>query len=203
MSALSTAYTVKSLPGAMLYIPVDSDYNNPVSLKRSLSDPEIYFPSAVRHSLIVAVNGIVPNKDKPASPHVTTARVNGEPRCPGRRPASLRARPTGRRAVMGEIRPAATLAIPGSKSGDPAGQESNLQININVIQPTPNISPSCSIRSISGESKDLGIDPPANPQPDTLAGIPFLVVPPSPVKVSCRAKCRIFSRDTLLVWSGT
>ena len=50
MSALSTAYTVKSLPGAMLYIPVDTaaDYTTPVSLKRSLSDPEIYFPSAVR-----------------------------------------------------------------------------------------------------------------------------------------------------------
>ena len=59
VSALSTAYTVKSLPGAMLYIPLDSEYNTPVSLKRSLSDPEIYFPSpAVRHSLIVAVNGL-------------------------------------------------------------------------------------------------------------------------------------------------
>ena len=58
VSALSTAYTVKSLPGAMLYIPVDSEYNTPISLKRSLSDPEIYFPSAVKHSLIVAVNGL-------------------------------------------------------------------------------------------------------------------------------------------------
>ena len=27
---------------------VENDYNTPVSLKRSLSDPEIYFPSAVR-----------------------------------------------------------------------------------------------------------------------------------------------------------
>ena len=77
ISALSTAYTVKSLPGAMLYIPVENDYNTPVSLKRSLSDPEIYFPSAVRHSLIVAVNGIAPH-DKLSSSASSTPRGIGD-----------------------------------------------------------------------------------------------------------------------------
>ena len=61
----------------MLYIPVENDYNTPVSLKRSLSDPEIYFPSAVRHSLIVAVNGIAPH-DKLSSSASSTPRGIGD-----------------------------------------------------------------------------------------------------------------------------
>merc|ERR1740137_442251 len=61
----------------------------------------------------------------------------------------------------------------------PQTSETTLQIDINVIQPTPNISPSHSLRSISGDSKDL--DP--TPLGDNFAGIPFLIVPPSPVRV--------------------
>ena len=138
ISALSTAYTVKSLPGAMLYIPVENDYNTPVSLKRSLSDPEIYFPSAVRHSLIVAVNGIMPHEKLSTSSSST---------CPGLETAAL-------------------------------------QIDINVIQPTPNISPSHSLRSIGAESKDLEADISSGPGVnENFAGIPFLIVPPSPVRI--------------------
>ena len=137
ISALSTAYTVKSLPGAMLYIPVENDYNTPVSLKRSLSDPEIYFPSAVRHSLIVAVNGIMPHEKLSTSSSST---------CPGVETAGL-------------------------------------QIDINVIQPTPNISPSHSLRSFGAESKDLEADISGSGVKENFAGIPFLIVPPSPVRI--------------------
>ena len=101
----------------MLYIPVESDYNTPVSLKRSLSDPEIYFPNAVRHSLIFAVNGIIPH-EKMSIYSASASKVN--------------------------------------------------------IQS----SPSHSLGSISGDSKDL--EPPA--LGDNFAGIPFLIVPPSPVR---------------------
>ena len=97
----------------MLYIPVENtDYNTPVSLKRSLSDPEIYFPSAVRHSLIVAVNGILPH-EKLSSSSSSTSRAEVASHPPDSQPAALTA----------------------------------LQIDINVIQPTPNISPSHSLRS--------------------------------------------------------
>ena len=61
----------------MLYIPVETDYTTPVSLKRSLSDPEIYFPSSVRHSLIVAVNGILPH-EKLSGASSSPLRVTGE-----------------------------------------------------------------------------------------------------------------------------
>lgn len=140
----------------MLYIPVENDYNTPVSLKRSLSDPEIYFPSSVRHSLIVAVNGIMPpdSSSSPSSSH----RING-----------------GNEKTLGSCQ----LSIHESrvdKVQRSAAAGETLQIDINVIQPTPNISPSHSLRSISGESKDL--DPEAN-----FAGIPFLIVPPSPVRI--------------------
>ena len=122
----------------MLYIPVENDYNTPVSLKRSLSDPEIYFPSAVRHSLIVAVNGIMPHEKLSTSSSST---------CPGPETAGL-------------------------------------QIDINVIQPTPNISPSHSLRSIGAESKDLEADiSGAAGVKENFAGIPFLIVPPSPVRI--------------------
>ena len=121
----------------MLYIPVENDYNTPVSLKRSLSDPEIYFPSAVRHSLIVAVNGIMPHEKLSTSSSST---------CPGAETAAL-------------------------------------QIDINVIQPTPNISPSHSLRSIGAESKDLEADMSGSGVNENFAGIPFLIVPPSPVRI--------------------
>ena len=137
ISSLSTAYTVKSLPGAMLYIPVENDYNTPVSLKRSLSDPEIYFPSSVRHSLIVAVNGITPHEKLLSSSSSSTSRAD----------------------VTG-----------------------GLHIDINVIQPTPNISPSHSLRSFSADSKDLEADMSGSVH-ENFSGIPFLIVPPSPVRV--------------------
>jgi len=61
----------------------------------------------------------------------------------------------------------------------PGGQptDTSLQIDINVIQPTPNISPTHSLRSFSAEERE-GID-----SSNTFAGIPFLIVPPSPVRV--------------------
>ena len=121
----------------MLYIPVENDYNTPVSLKRSLSDPEIYFPSAVRHSLIVAVNGIMPHEKLSTSSSST---------CPGAETAAL-------------------------------------QIDINVIQPTPNISPSHSLRSFSADSKDSEADLSGGGVNENFAGIPFLIVPPSPVRI--------------------
>ena len=149
ISALSTAYTVKSLPGAMLYIPVENtDYNTPVSLKRSLSDPEIYFPSAVRHSLIVAVNGILPH-EKLSSSSSSTSRAEVASHPPDSQPAALTA----------------------------------LQIDINVIQPTPNISPSHSLRSFSADSKDSEADLSGGGVNENFAGIPFLIVPPSPVRI--------------------
>ena len=121
----------------MLYIPVENDYNTPVSLKRSLSDPEIYFPSAVRHSLIVAVNGIMPHE---------------------------------------KLSTSSSSTCPGAETG-------GLQIDINVIQPTPNISPSHSLRSIGAESRDLEADISGSGVNENFAGIPFLIVPPSPVRI--------------------
>ena len=137
----------------MLYIPVEND-NTPVSLKRSLSDPEIYFPSAVRHSLIVAVNGIMP-PDKISSSSSSTHRINQD-------------------RSLGSCQ----LSIQESSRVQQRGLET-LQIDINVIQPTPNISPSHSLRSMSAESRD--VDPEAGG--DNFAGIPFLIVPPSPVRI--------------------
>ena len=145
---------MKSLPGAMLYIPVEND-NTPVSLKRSLSDPEIYFPSAVRHSLIVAVNGIMP-PDKISSSSSSTHRINQD-------------------RSLGSCQ----LSIQESSRVQQRGGLETLQIDINVIQPTPNISPSHSLRSMSAESRD--VDPEAGG--DNFAGIPFLIVPPSPVRI--------------------
>ena len=55
-----------------------------------------------------------------------------------------------------------------------------MQIDINVIQPTPNISPSHSLRSMSGDSRDLEA---GNVNAESFAGIPFLIVPPSPVRI--------------------
>ena len=153
VSALSTAYTVKSLPGAMLYIPVEHDYNTPVSLKRSLSDPEIYFPTAVKHSLIVAVNGLFSRERRDPVPRLGSCRRR--PLCPPR-----------------------------------IEMEETLKIDINVIQPTPNISPTCSMRSMSGESRDTESADPEN----LYAGIPLLIVPPSPTRV------KIFSCMQLLTF---
>ncbi|CAB4064516.1 unnamed protein product [Lepeophtheirus salmonis] len=59
VSSVSNAYTVKSLPGAYLYIPVvDPKCIMPLgSVKRSLSDPEIHFASpSLDHLLILTVN---------------------------------------------------------------------------------------------------------------------------------------------------
>ena len=138
----------------MLYIPVEND-NTPVSLKRSLSDPEIYFPSAVRHSLIVAVNGIMP-PDKISSSSSSTHRINQD-------------------RSLGSCQ----LSIQESSRVQQRGGLETLQIDINVIQPTPNISPSHSLRSMSAESRD--VDPETGG--DNFAGIPFLIVPPSPVRI--------------------
>ena len=72
VSGLSNAYTVKSLPGAYLYIPVlePPNYSNTAaitsfsSVKRSLSDPEIHFTIPIPfggHPIILTVN---PSSDK-------------------------------------------------------------------------------------------------------------------------------------------
>jgi hypothetical protein len=245
VSALSTAYTVKSLPGAMLYIPLDSEYNTPVSLKRSLSDPEIYFPSpAVRHSLIVAVNGLFGGggggggRDSNSRHHHnnnnnnnnnhrfnhggglggSTAALGGSSGgiCSANMEAGSGAtaryhhhhhhyhhhhRPhllnnianagissSNSNSIIINSTAAGTsatrftrLQVSGSAAASGVGgvEENSLQIDINVIQPTPNISPSASLHSMSGDSRDLA-DPPLEA---SYAGIPFLVVPPSPVKV--------------------
>ena len=157
----------------MLYIPVETDYTTPVSLKRSLSDPEIYFPSSVRHSLIVAVNGILPH-EKLSGASSSPLRVTGEG--PGT--------PLGGYSQLSSCGPE-TGAVPRTSirserlSRNSAG-ETTLQIDINVIQPTPNISPSHSLRSISGDSKDLEA---GAMNAESFAGIPFLIVPPSPVRI--------------------
>ena len=127
----------------MLYIPVENDYNTPVKLKRSLSDPEIYFPTAVRHSLIVAVNGILPH-EKLSSSSSSPSRA--------------------------DVTPDTALTA-------------GLHIDINVIQPTPNISPSHSLRSFSADSKDLEADISVGGDNEKFSGIPFLIVPPSPVRI--------------------
>jgi hypothetical protein len=60
---MSAAYTVKSLPGAYLYMPV-TDANGSIqsvsssmpSVKRTLSDPEIHFTNPLAgHSVILTV----------------------------------------------------------------------------------------------------------------------------------------------------
>ena len=65
---MSNAYTVKSLPGAYLYIPVVDATNNHhspnlqsvpslPSVKRALSDPQIHFSSPIgAHPIILTVN---------------------------------------------------------------------------------------------------------------------------------------------------
>jgi hypothetical protein len=67
VSGTSNAYTVKSLPGAYLYIPVlEPPINSSTaaitsfsSVKRSLSDPEIHFTIPIPfggHPIILTVN---------------------------------------------------------------------------------------------------------------------------------------------------
>ena len=152
----------------MLYIPVESDYTTPVSLKRSLSDPEIYFPSSVRHSLIVAVNGIMPHEKLKAD----GGPPGGSPLGAGYCQLSSCGPETG--AVP------RTSTIRSEKLSRNSAGETTLQIDINVIQPTPNISPSHSLRSMSGDSRDLEA---GNVNAESFAGIPFLIVPPSPVRI--------------------
>ena len=64
---MSNAYTVKSLPGAYLYIPVVEGVggaNPPLqsvpslpTVKRALSDPQIHFASPIgAHPIILTVN---------------------------------------------------------------------------------------------------------------------------------------------------
>ena len=59
---MSTAYTVKSLPGGYIYIPVsESNIQNVSSsmpsVKRTLSDPEIHFTNPLgAHPIILTVN---------------------------------------------------------------------------------------------------------------------------------------------------
>ena len=146
----------------MMLFQVENDYNTPVSLKRSLSDPEIYFPSAVRHSLIVAVNGILPH-DRPLPPAGASARSLSDDR----------SSPGEGGGGGGGARGRTLIQAPRHRGGETGN---SLQIDINVIQPTPNISPSHSLRSFSTEDRE------AADSIATFAGIPFLVVPPSPVR---------------------
>ena len=89
----------------------------------------------MRHSLIVAVNGLLPGE-------------GGE----------------------------------GRGSREQAGEGCGLQIDINVIQPTPNISPCHSLRSLAGDCA-RHTEAGQAAQQENFAGIPFLIVPPSPVRV--------------------
>ena len=168
---------------------MENDYNTPVSLKRSLSDPEIYFPSAVRcaynikvernsgtekakshflrHSLIVAVNGIVPqvwtllnlsqtNPDYSQDRKPPESRsLNGDSNHGGKNGGDGRGGGGGDRRGGGgggqgprSVRSTDRGFLPLS------GDSSQLQIDINVIQPTPNISPSHSLRSFSVEERE-------------------------------------------------
>ena len=165
VSALSNAYTVKSLPGAMLYIPLDSEYNTPIALKRSLSDPEIYFPSAVKHSLIVAVNGLLSSTarsggggaggisgDRRSTSGLPVAALNGsviggggEKSGGGGLGAASVNGGTGS-IVVAAAHHHKEKAMSAKTIRPPSRREETLQIDINVIQPTPNISPTCSIR---------------------------------------------------------
>jgi hypothetical protein len=154
-----------SSPYLILSLQVENDYNTPVSLKRSLSDPEIYFPSAVRHSLIVAVNGILPH-ERPAPPGPPGGPGGGGGPGPGGPDGGLR-----------HARSKSDRHLPAGKSAQGTAGDNSLQIDINVIQPTPNISPAHSLRSFSIEDRNA-----VNPG-ETFAGIPFLIVPPSPVRV--------------------
>ena len=64
MSAISAAYTVKSLPGGLLYIPmVEGTHHSSVSLtsiRRSMSDPDLPFHPPQQppfgHPIILTVN---------------------------------------------------------------------------------------------------------------------------------------------------
>ena len=162
----------------MLYIPVENDYNTPVSLKRSLSDPEIYFPSAVRHSLIVAVNGIMPHeKISPGSGSGVRGTGDSDSVGGGGGPVTCQVSHHG--SEWSESTAAAVRTVKSDRNT--RNSRETLQIDINVIQPTPNISPSHSLRSMSGDSKDLEVA--TNVTSDNFAGIPFLIVPPSPVRI--------------------
>ena len=151
------------------YSQVENDFNTPVSLKRSLSDPEIYFPSAVRHSLIVAVNGILPHDRQNGA--ASARSLNGDKICNG---------------GAGSTETTTLLKSSTHSKSDrylqprppQDGADGSLQIDINVIQPTPNISPSQSLRSFSVEDRDAL----SSTGRETFAGIPFLIVPPSPVR---------------------
>ena len=77
---------------------------------------------------------------------------------------------------------ALTTPIQGLELSKPAAMTA-LQIDINVIQPTPNISPSHSLRSFSADSKDSEADLSGGGVNENFAGIPFLIVPPSPVRI--------------------
>jgi hypothetical protein len=139
----------------MLYIPLDSEYNTPIALKRSLSDPEIYFPSAVKHSLIVAVNGLLnarggSGNDRrmggvlSSSGHIIGTGTNGVGSHGGSFVGSLT---TTLNDQNGSVIMTAKEKVMSAKSiRAPLRREETLQIDINVIQPTPNISPTCSMR---------------------------------------------------------
>ena len=153
----------------MLYIPVESDYTTPVSLKRSLSDPEIYFPSAVRHSLIVAVNGMMPHEK------ISTASCSQGNWTHAEKPDKVI-----KNGHENDWECIVSKPSNPSQPDAPIGDTIGAPLQINVIQPTPNISPSHSLHSISRESKDSEAEPQHS---ENFAGIPFLIVPPSPIRV--------------------
>ena len=82
-SAISNAYTVKSLPGASyLYIPVlDARSVSAVaSAKRSLSDPEIHFAAPFGHPIILTVN---PSSDNQGTHCLRICRMEKKGRMAG------------------------------------------------------------------------------------------------------------------------
>ncbi|XP_040568573.1 uncharacterized protein [Lepeophtheirus salmonis] len=132
VSSVSNAYTVKSLPGAYLYIPVvDPKCIMPLgSVKRSLSDPEIHFASpSLDHLLILTVN---PSSEQNAK----RGSLGAFPSSAG----SLCTRP----ALIYKEKKGCLQQRSFSIQVEPA------TINIQITTPTPTLSPAPSMNSFNG-----------------------------------------------------
>lgn len=183
VSSISAAYTVKSLPGAYLYIPV-LDSNQQIhsvpslpTVKRALSDPQIHFVSP--HPVILTVNPS--SEGKPTSAenqssrnHATFPKFLSASEVRKRQIANKRNRlsqlqtrsfsintETGPvvAAAKQQQQPHVTSAVISSQPRKAkAPKLVDLSIDINVIQPTPNISPSASLKSFEVPNGDLAVE---------------------------------------------
>ncbi|TRY73236.1 hypothetical protein TCAL_02563 [Tigriopus californicus] len=164
-SGISNAYTVKSLPGASyLYIPVlDARSISTNSVGRSLSDPEIHFSPPFNHPIILTVN---PSSDSGGTslmggnyaqlPQVYHGlHPNNRQVYPRHHPKlqqrSHSIQPDGSTTIASDMIPPGPQRLLPSHPQNSSGDIDNDLIAIQIIQPTPNISPTCSLRSFSGD----------------------------------------------------